>query len=447
MLKALSDEEQASETISSHPGSGASISRGAALWATIMLSMVGLLAAVDRNILSLLLVPIKHDLKVSDSAMGALTGTVFALVYSITALPMARLADRTSRRNLIVAAVAFWSAMTAVCGLAGNYVQLLIARMGVGIGEAPSGPATMSMIGDLYPAHRRGVAISILTIGSALGFALGAYVSGVLNDHYGWHVAMMAVGAPGLILAALIWFTVPEPVRGAHDGGVAPDPDAASVWRSLRNIFRTPTAAPLLLGMICLNVAFLGWLNWLPAFLMRAHHLTTTQMSAIFGVVIGIGGVLANVVAGFASDWVARRGTRWRMYYCFAMTVLAVPPLVAALLLKETTLAVLCMCAFTLAAGGLTTVTGASVLSIARPGQRAFMSAVFGLAVSILGAGAGPWIIGATNDALKGAYGELAIRYSLLLIPAMLALSGVMFLWASRTIDRDAAASVKSRGA
>jgi len=416
----------------------APLSAGYSVWVTIVLSLVWLLAAVDRNILSLLLVPIKNSLGASDAAMGALTGAAFALVYATTALPMARIADRSNRRNFMVLALAFWSAMTAVCGLASSYLQLLLARVGVAAGESANTPATMSFIGDLYPANKRGGAIGILTIGSALGFSLGAILAGVLNDRFGWHVAMMAVGAPGLIVALLMWLTVPEPRRGAHDGPAAHSPDAASVWRSLKRIAAIRTATPMLLGLIFLNVSFMAWLNWLPTFLMRVHHLTTTQMSGVFGLVVGVGGVLSNVFAGFISDRLARRGARWRMYYCAVMVLVSIPLIIGALLSPAIGPAIACMCLYSLGAGGLSTVTSAAMLSISPANMRAFMAAIFGLAVSILGAGAGPWIIGVMNDALKGALGDQAIRYSLLVAPASLALAGLMFFWASRTIERDA---------
>src|SRR6202012_649317 len=134
--------------------------------------------------------------------------------------------------------------------------------------------------------------------------------------------------------------------------------------------------------------------------------------------------------AGFISDRLARRGTRWRMYYCCAMVVIAIPLQLAALLVPQIGPAVVCMCVYSLAAGGLTTVTSAATLSISPANLRAFMAALFGFAVSVLGAGAGPWIIGALNDALKGTYGDQAIRYTLLMAPASLAVAGVMFFWA-----------------
>jgi predicted MFS family arabinose efflux permease len=411
--------------------------RGKRAWIAVMLAVVAFLAATDRNILSVLLVPIQNDLKVSDAAMGALTGAAFSFVYASAALPLAWLADRTNRRNFIALSVAFWSAMTALCGLAGSYVQLLLARFGVALGEAGHGPAGMSMVADVYPAAKRGAAISVLTIGAALGYSAGAFVAGVLNDQFGWQGALMAVGLPGLLIAVVLFLTVPEPKRGAQDGARAAV-TPVSVLAGLKTLSQVRTFWPLMGGMIFLNIAFMGWLHWLPAFLMRIHHLTTTEMSAIFGMIVGVGGVVANIFAGVISDKLAQRGSRWRMYYCVAMGAVSVPLLVVGLMLKDATFAIACMMTYTLAAGGLTTVTNAAAISIAPANLRASMVALIGFAVAVFGGGVAPFLIGLLNDTLKASLGVEAIRYTLLVGPIGIGIAALMFLLASRTIDGDA---------
>lgn len=412
-------------------------SRGKRAWIAFMLAVVAFLAATDRNILSVLLVPIQNDLKVSDAAMGALTGAAFSFVYASAALPLAWLADRTNRRNFIALSVAFWSAMTALCGLAGSYVQLLLARFGVALGEAGHGPAGMSMVADVYPAAKRGAAISVLTIGAALGYSAGAFIAGVLNDQFGWQGALMAVGLPGLLVAVVLFLTVPEPRRGAQDGAHAAA-SPVSVLTGLKTLSRVRTFWPLMAGMIFLNIAFMGWLHWLPAFLMRIHHLTTTEMSAIFGMIVGVGGVVANIFAGVISDKLAQRGSRWRMYYCVVMGVVSVPLLVVGLMLKDATLAIACMMTYTLAAGGLTTVTNAAAISIAPANLRASMVALIGFAVAVFGGGVAPFLIGLLNDTLKASLGVEAIRYTLLVGPIGIGIAALMFFVASRSIDQDA---------
>src|SRR5690606_39012068 len=169
---------------------------------TFVLALVFMLAATDRNIMSILLAPIQQDLKVGDAAMGALTGAAFSIVYAVTALPLAAIADRGHRRNLVAAALAFWSLMTAACGMAAGYFTLLLARMGVAVGEAAHQPSIMSMVGDLYPRHRRGAAIGCLAIGTSVGMALGAYIAGWISDNHGLRTAFFAMGLLGLLVAA-----------------------------------------------------------------------------------------------------------------------------------------------------------------------------------------------------------------------------------------------------
>jgi len=418
-------------------GEARALSRARSTWVLVMLAVVSFLAATDRNILSVLLVPIQNDLKVSDAAMGALTGAAFSFVYASAALPLAWFADRSNRRNFLAVAVAFWSTMTALCGLAGNYVQLLLARFGVALGEAGHGPAGMSMVADIFPAAKRGSAVSVLTIGSALGFSAGAFIAGVLNDRFGWQGALMAVGLPGLAVAALLFLTVPEPKRGTQDGA-GPIAPPVSAFAGLKTLSAIPTFWPLMIGMVFLNIAFMGWLHWLPAFLMRIHHLPATEMSAIFGVIVGVGGVVSNIFAGVISDRLSRRGARWRMYYCVAMGVVSAPLLVIGLMLRDTTGAVVCMVAYTLAAGGLATVTNASAISIAPANLRASMIALIGFAVAVFGGGVAPFLIGLMNDALKASLGLEAIRYTLMVGPIGIALAALMFAIASRTLDQDA---------
>ncbi len=405
-------------------------------WITLMLALVAFLAATDRNILAVLLVPIQRDLHVGDTAMGALTGLAYALVYATIALPMAQIAERANRRNFLVAAVAGWSVMTALCGLAGNYVQLLLARFGVAAGEAASTPTGLSMIADVYPPTKRGAAIGVITIGSALGFSAGAFIAGALNQRYGWHAAMLAVGLPGLAVAVLVRLSVPEPQRGAHDRHALPP---LPMIDGLRRLLAIRTFWPLALGMVFLNIAFLGFLGWLPTFFLRVHHLSTSSMGAMFGLIVGVGGVAANAIAGPVSDLLSRRGARWRMYYCVAMGVISTPLMLLGLAATATPIAVAVLIAYTLAAGGLTTVTYASMISIAPSNLRATIMAVTGLAVTVFGAGFGPLLIGLLNDACKGAFGELAVRYTMMSGPVGLLVASVMFFIAGRTIEADCA--------
>jgi len=411
-------------------------SRGSGAWGAFILALVALLAAVDRQTFSVLLVPIQKQIHVNDAAMGALTGAAFAIVYAVVALPLARLADRTNRRTLLAIAVAVWSAATMVCGLAGNFLQLLLTRVAVGSAESVQAPASMSMIADMFSARRRGTAIGVMTVGSALGFAGGSALAGFLNDRFNWHIALMAVGAPGLILGLVLLFTVREPVRGAHDGLSAAPTAQESLLQCVRRCMRIRTLYPFTIGWVCLQFCYSGWLTWVPAFLMRVDHLSASKMGAVFGSIIACA-IAAALVAGPLSDWLAKRGARWRLYYCCGAMVLSIPLLMASTLVGSLGSTIGLLVAYTVVSGGITTVAAATYLSFAPPTMRGFMTAAMGLFAAILGAGAAPALFGAVNDVLKIHYGDQSLRYTLLLAPLAMTVAFVMFLIASRTLDDD----------
>ncbi|MDB5446509.1 MAG: transporter [Phenylobacterium sp.] len=407
-------------------------------WVIFILSLVALIAAVDRQAFSVLLVPIQKDLKVSDTAMGALTGASFAVVYALAALPLARLADRTNRRNLLAIAMSFWSLATVLCGLSVNYVQLLLSRIGVAGAESAYMPSILSLVADSFPARKRGGAIGFVIVGSAIGFSLGSFLAGVLAQQYNWHVALLVVGAPGLLLSLVMFLTVREPKRGAYDGPAEHAAQPLSLLECLKRCARIRTLYPFALGFICLNTCYQGWLIWAPAFLMRVHHLNSGQMGAVFGVIVA-GGAVGNLVSGRLSDRLARRGARWRLYVCAALVVLSVPLLTAASFVDGLPAVFACLLAYSLVSGGLTTASAVSYISVAPANMRAFVTAIMLVGSQIIGGGAGPVVMGWANDLLKPTYGDQSLRYALLIAPAMMAVAGVLFLVSSRFIERDVA--------
>jgi predicted MFS family arabinose efflux permease len=402
---------------------------GRMVYGTVLLAMVWMLAEADRNILAVLLTPIQKDLGVSDTAMGALTGIAFAAVYATVMLPMSRVADRGNRRNVIAAALAIWSAMTVFSGMATTYVTMLFARMGVAAAEASAMP------------RRRATAMGAIMSGTAVGIGLGAFIAGKLADTYSWHVAFFVLGTPGLLLAVLFFFTVPEPPRGAHEGGDRHDPESASLWTSLRYLVRVPTVPPFLLARILLQMSTFAYMAWIPTYLIRIHGMSTTTMSMWFGISAGAGAVFGTVLSGMLSDYLIQRGPRWRMYFLGGVLLLATPLLAVVVLSDNTPLVIAFMIAYSFVGAGAAGVSMAAGIEIVRPRMRGIMTAAIGLCTSVIGAGGGPLLIGAVSDALKATYGEDALRYSMYMLPVMGFLAAMIFLWASRTADRDALAA------
>jgi predicted MFS family arabinose efflux permease len=409
-------------------------------YAVCILALITALGVADRSVLSVLLVPIKKDLHASDAAMGALTGISFTLVYATVAFPMARWADTGVRRNIIAGALAIWSIMTAVCGLASSYAMLLVARMGVAAGEASSGPASTSLVGDLVSFKRRGMALGFIALGSAVGTAFGALTAGQITARYGWHAAFVVLGAPGLILAVIFFLTVREPQRGAHDGGVRHGVAHASWWQSVAYLSGIPSFWPLVVANMFVGVSFSLFLAWMPAYLMRVMGLSMSHMSALWSVVT-LPALPGVILGGVVSDRLAARGPRWRVYFMALLLVLGVPVYLILLAAHDIRLVAAMMLIYAAVIGPVAAVVGAANLDIVQPRARGMMAAIVGLCSSVLGAGLGPLLIGQLNDSFGKVWGGDTLRHTLITVPISLAVGAAAFIWASRHTDRDAKAA------
>ena len=284
------------------------------IYVLVTLGLVTALAMMDRNILNILLIPIQNEIGASDTAMGLLTGTAFAAVYATAAIPLSRIADKGNRRSLLAAALAVWSGATALCGLASSYLHLLLARVGVAGGEAAANPAIMSMISDLYPPNRRATAIGATLIGTGIGVFMGAAFGGYISDTIGWRTAFVVVGLPGVLIALLIWLTVPEPVRGASEGGLAPDPDSDTLGSTLRYLARIPTIRHIVLAKSFVQIASQAALIWFPAYLIRVHDMSVAETGLWYGMAIAASTIVAAVLGGTATR--VARPSRPRFVAC-----------------------------------------------------------------------------------------------------------------------------------
>ncbi|AUW57167.1 hypothetical protein C1T17_02760 [Sphingobium sp. SCG-1] len=409
-------------------------------WTLAVLTIVGFLAAVDRQAFTVLLVPMQEHLQVSDSAMGLLSGSAFAVAQAVFAIPLAWLADRTNRRNLLAAAVAIWSLATAVSGLMGAFLTLLLARLVVGAAEAAQTPATVSLVSDLFSKTRRGTAFMFGGVGTALGFAFGSYAAGIIADRYDWHVALLVVGLPGLLVAALMFLTVSEPLRTGSQNINASVIQSASIRQQMKQCFAIPTLPPFIVAYVAMMASYVGWIVWFPAFLMRVHGLSSSKMGAVFGVII-LCSVVSAMWGGPVSDIIARRGARWRVYFLMIVTSISIPFLFASTLVPTLTMTLILNITYALLSGCLVPVATAAYSSFSPPTKRAFIAAIIYLCGALFGSGTAPLIFGLINDALTPSLGSEAVRYTLLLSPVLLIVSAFFFWVASRTADDDTAAA------
>src|SRR5690606_16252381 len=253
-----------------------------------LLFLVYLLNYLDRQIVNILAEPIKRELGLADWQLGLMTGLAFAVFYTFLGIPLARYADRprTNRGRLIAVCLAVWSAMTALCGLAGNFMQLLAARIGVGVGEAGCSPAAHSLISELVPKERRATAMGVYSLGIPLGKLVGMVVGGVVAQTLGWRMAFIAVGAPGIALAALAWFTLPSPVR--TQAGAAPG--QASLRDAFNELAKIRTFWWISLGGAFMAFVSYGQTAFMGSFFIRVHGLSVGEAGVLLGIALGLAG-------------------------------------------------------------------------------------------------------------------------------------------------------------
>jgi MFS family permease len=415
-----------------------SVSPAYARYALGLLFVVYVFNFIDRQILSILLEPIKEDLGVSDTAMGFLTGIAFALFYTIAGLPIARLADRHSRRTIIALGLAVWSAMTAASGLATTFTQLALARIGVGIGEAACTPPAHSLLADYFPPERRATPLAIYAMGIHVGILFGFLVGGWMNEAFGWRQAFYVVGLPGLVLAVIVRLTLREPVRGAQEGHVAAAPTVSS-RDAAREIWSLRSLRHMAIGAGLHSFAGYGLAAWGPAFMARVHHMGSAEIGMWLGLITGFAGMAGAILGGTLVDRLARRDGRWALWIPAIASTLEVPLLLAFFLVSSQNVALVIAVPGILAGAMWLGPIFAATQNLVRPAMRAFTSALMLFVVNLIGLGLGPQAVGVLNDVLAPTFGHEAVRYSLCLIGLTNLWAAVHFALGARTLRADLA--------
>lgn len=403
-----------------------------------LLTTIYALNFLDRTIFNVLIEPIKKEFALSDTMMGLLAGFGFVLFYSILGIPIARIADRLNRRNIVAIAFAFWSAMTFLCGLASSVTTLALTRIGVGIGESAGTPASQSLVADPFTKNERPRALGIYAIGTYLGVFLGYFIGGYVNQHYGWRMAFMSAGLPGIVLAAVLWLTVAEPARGASEPGsvaAAPDPLGAT----LRFLFSQRSFVIVLIGFCLTTYTNYATSAWIPPFLARVHHLSSAEIGTYAGTFKGLCGMAGTLVGGLVVARISRRDDRWKLWAPALMSGLAGPVFALCMLTPSFTTMVAALAATSFLVGFHLGPIFAIAQTVARPTMRALASAIVLLTATCFGQGVGPLAVGMISDALKASYGADAVRYALLSAGVTSTLGALLFVWAASAIRSDIA--------
>jgi predicted MFS family arabinose efflux permease len=403
----LNDDDASSEARSSS-ATGAGSRSGYALSLLLVIYAVN---HIDRQVMYILGEPVRLELGLSDGQMGWILGGGFALFYAFMGIPIGRLADRSNRRNLIAIALALWSAFTIASGRASSFVQLMGARIGVGIGEAGCTPPAHSMVSDLVPPERRASALSFYALGVPLGTLFGLAAGGYLADTLGWRWAFYLVGAPGLVLALIVRLTLREPRRGAMEPGV--DAGEQSLGSVFRFIGGMPSVVHSLLGNSIQTLPLAAAAAFNPAYFQRVHGLSTAETGMYLGLVAGLVGGASVFASGRISDALSRRDERWIFWLPLGGALVSIPFSALAYLTDDWRLAVAAIAGATVFNHLYSALGHAQVQSLVKPRMRAIMSAIALFGMNIVGFGVGPLAVGYLSDTFGG--GD-AIRNALLVL-------------------------------
>lgn len=407
-------------------------------WFAVVALMIAYTSSfIDRQILSLLVEPIRADLTITDTQFSLLAGIAFSLFYTVMGIPLAKLADRGSRRMIIFVGIVVWSVMTVCCGLANSFWALFAARIGVGVGEAALSPAAYSMISDYFPPRMRARALAVYSMGPYIGAGLALMIGGgvidmisragslslpVLGELAPWQQTFVLVGLPGLLIAAL-FLIVREPPR---HGLVKADARAgvlSFMWS------RKKTFYAMIMGFSVFGIAGISYLAWIPAVMIRQHGWDAAQVGFTYGAILLLAATPGVLVGGWLSDLLAARGRKDApLYAAIIGLVCCIPFAIATPLLPDATWAVASLAAFSFFAGVMNSLPATSLQAVAPNQLRAQVTAIYFLIGNLISLGAGPTLVAAISDSLLGGPQKIGTALAIVSGIAITAASAILIL-------------------
>jgi len=405
-------------------------------WVLALLFVAYTFNFIDRQIMGILNVPIQTKLGASDEQMGLLGGLSFALFYTGLGIPIAYLADRWDRSWIMTAALALWSGFTALCGFAQNYLQLFLARMGVGVGEAGGVAPAYSLISDYFPPKERARALAAYSFGIPIGSAAGIALGGVVASLVDWRVAFLVVGLAGVLFAPIFRWFVREPPRGRYDAQAAA-PKRAGFLEALGYIVKKPSFWLLSTGAACSSMMGYGSFYWIPTFLQRSYGFDLQQAAFFYAAILLVGGVIGVWLGGVLGDKLGKSKRAMFALVPAGAWLLAMPCYALGLLSpSETTAFFLFLVPTALGLVWLGPVI-AAVQHLAPAHMRTTASASFLFINNLIGIGVGTWALGRMSDELTAQFGENALRYSILAGTGFYVIAALLYLIAARFLKRD----------
>lgn len=419
-----------------------------ALWVLLIIYTLNFL---DRQVVNILAEPIKRDLGLADWQLGMMTGLAFAIFYTVLGIPIARIAETKNRPYIIGISVAAWSAFTVLCGFAQNFWQLILARIGVGVGEAGCTPPAHSLITDYVPKEKRASAIAFYSIGTPLGTLAGMAMGGLVADAYGWRVAFMVAGAPGIVFALIAAFTLVEPRKKLAAEMAARASTQISFAAALAVLATKKTFWLVALAASVKAFIGYGYAPFIASFFFRVHGADIAQLAGMFGLksagflglalglINGTAGVIGAWLGGVLADRLGAKDLRAYVTVPAIASVVTIPIFITAVSLDAPMAAIGLLSVNALLATLWYGPVYATAQSIVDPALRATASAVLLLIINLIGLGLGPVAVGLLSDILAGPVGlgeAQGVRWALI-ISATLGLAAFGLFWAARKTIRD----------
>lgn len=408
----------------------------------LMAFLIVAVSLMDRYVVSILMEQIKADLSLTDTQLGWLVGPAFVTVHILCQLPLARIADRSSRTTMIALAMVLWSFFTIAAGFTKTFFQLFITRMGVGITEAASGPPLAALLSDYFGPKNRGLAMSMLSIGGTAGIGAGMLVGGIVGQEYGWRTALIVAGIPGVVLALVMWLTIKEPRRGTSDS--APEASKQPPFlETLRILAANRSYCWLIVGASLAMLNGLGRGAWEPVFLMRIYEMSQARAGMIFFVITPLPAILGGLCGGLLLDRLCGRDNRWYMWLPAAAIFLSVPLLVAFLLWPEhhkiggVSVGLILSFVGSVIGGAAAPAFIATGQSLVNASMRATSHAVWTMVANLIGMGIGPLLAGWLSTHFTPTYGHESIRYALVLVTLVGIFSAIALFIGAHYIRND----------
>lgn len=403
-------------------------------YALFVLAAIYVFNYIDRQLMAILIEPVKLEFGISDTGIGLLSGVTFAVFYTLFGFPLGRLSDRIGRKPVIALSCIAWSVMTMFCGLASSFLMLVLARIGVAVGEAGGTAPSVAMVSDLYPPRRRSTALAVLMLGSSLGAVVGLGLGGWIAQHHGWRLAFLLIGAPGIFLGLLLLLTVRTPKTAPLPAHLVAAPQDG--WlKTLQELMQTPSFLWLVLTGGAAAIAGYAIGTWSPSFLIRSHGLNIQQAGFLVGVVGGSGAALGTLVCGIVTDRLARRDAGWQIGVPLLGTLISIPFALAYFLWPQGTafqigdinvpVAFMFYGVFAFFGVWWATPCLGAITHLFPATRLAQATAIFVMSMTLLGVGVGPLLIGVLSDFFLPTLGAESLRYALAASMSMLVLAAI----------------------